>query len=250
MDLQLRGAVALVTGGSKGIGKACARTLLAEGARVAILARGEESLAAAAAELGGDVLTVTADTSSAEQVEAAVAAVVQHFGRLDVVVNSAATPASSTPGGGGLAGTSERDVLEQVDTKALGYLRVARAAVPAMRAGGGGRIINVAGMNARLTASLMGAVRNIAVVAIAKSLADELGRDNIAVTVVHPGTTSTDSRDFTDAMRAASENNALGRTVDAGEIADIVTFLASPRATALNGAVLAADGGRLGHIWN
>lgn len=250
MDLRLDGAVALVTGGSKGIGKACARALLAEGAKVALLARGKEALAAAAAELGGDVLTVTADTSSAEEVDAAVTAVVAHFGRLDVVVNSAATPASSAAGGTGLDGTSESAVLEQVDTKSLGYLRVARAAVPAMRAGGGGRIINIAGMNARLSSSLMGAVRNIAVVAIAKTLADELGRDNIAVTVVHPGTTRTDSRELVGPLHDAAVSNALGRVVDAGEIADIVTFLSSPRAMALNGAVLAADGGRLGHIWN
>lgn len=249
MDLGLDGQVALVTGGSRGIGKACARALLAEGARVALLARGKEALDAAAVELGDGVLTVAADTTSTAEVDAAVARVAEHFGRLDVVVNAAARPASSSAGAPGLDGVDESDVLDQVDTKALGYLRVARAAAPYLRASGGGRIVNISGMNARTTGSVMGSVRNIAVVAIAKNLADELGRDNIAVTVVHPGMTRTDSRDFTPAMQAASEANALGRTVDATEIADLVAFLASPRAVALNGAVVTADGGRPGSIW-
>jgi len=104
-------------------------------------------------------------------------------------------------------------------------------------------------MNARSIGSIMGSVRNIAVVAISKNLADELGRDNIAVTVVHPGLTRTDSREFTPQMQAGSEANALGRTVDASEVADVVAFLASPRAVALNGSILTADGGRVGPIW-
>jgi NAD(P)-dependent dehydrogenase (short-subunit alcohol dehydrogenase family) len=257
MDFGLSGQVALVTGGSKGIGKACARALLAEGARVALLARDEEALAAARAELvgevggevRGEVITVSADTSSQEQVDAAVAAVVTAYGRLDVVVNAAATPASSTGAGPGLAGASEADILTQVDTKALGYLRVVRAAVPHLRAAGGGRIVNISGMNARWTGAIGGSVRNIAVVAIAKNLADELGRDNIAVTVVHPGLTATDSRVFSPALQAASETNALGRTVRAEEVADVVAFLASPRAVALNGAVLTADGSTVGSLW-
>lgn len=249
MDLALNGQVALVTGGSKGIGKACAKALLAEGARVALLARGGEALAAAAAELGDGVLTVIADTSSTEQVDEAVARVAAELGRIDVVVNAAAQPASSTAGTPGIESTDEAQVLDQTDTKALGYLRVARAALPHLRAAGGGRIVNISGMNARATGSIMGSVRNIAVVAIAKNLADELGKDNIAVTVVHPGMTRTDSRDFSPAMQQASEANALGRTVDAAEVADIVAFLASPRAVALNGAVLTADGSRVGSIW-
>lgn len=249
MDLGLDNAVALVTGGSKGIGKACAKALLAEGAKVAILARGEAALKAAAEELG-DVLTVSADTTDTAAVEAAVATVVETYGRLDVVVNAAAEPASSTPGGGsGLAAVDEADIIRQVDTKGLGYLRVVRAAHPHLKAAGGGRVVNIAGMNACTTGTVMGSVRNVAVVAIAKNLADELGRDNIAVTVVHPGITRTDSRDLTQAQLDAAAGNALGRIVDASEIADAVTFLASPRATALTGSVVEADGGRIGTIW-
>ncbi|MBO0843492.1 MAG: SDR family NAD(P)-dependent oxidoreductase, partial [Nocardioides sp.] len=151
MDLGLDNAVALVTGGSKGIGKACARALLAEGAKVAILARGEDALKAAAEELG-DVLTVSADTTDSAAVEAAVEAVVSTYGRLDVIVNAAAEPASSTPGGGsGLAAVDEADIIRQVDTKGLGYLRVVRAALPHLKAAGGGRVVNIAGMNARTT---------------------------------------------------------------------------------------------------
>ncbi|GAA4392499.1 SDR family NAD(P)-dependent oxidoreductase [Tsukamurella soli] len=259
MDLGLAGRVALVTGGSRGIGKACARALLAEGAHVALLARGADALAAAAAELGTGVLTVRADTTDARQVQNAVDAVVAEFGRLDIVVNSAAQPASVSSVGTGIEGTDPAEALAQVDTKVLGYLRVARAAAPYLRAAvrasaaagapAGAAIINVSGMNARRTGSIAGSIRNIGVVALAQNLADELGPDGIAVTVVHPGMTRTDSRELTPGRLASAEANALGRVVDAAEIADIVCFLASPRAAALNGAVLEADGGRPGTLY-
>lgn len=248
MDLGLDGQVALVTGGSRGIGKATARQLMREGAQVAVLARDAEALAATAAELGGDTLPVTADTTRTDQVDEAVAQVVAAFGRLDVVVNAAATPASSSGGGPGLTGVDEDDFHIQLDTKTLGYLRVVRAAVPHLRSAGGGRIINISGMNARLTGAITGSIRNIAVVALTKNLADELGKDNIAVTCVHPGVTRTE-RDLTDTLEAQSRGNALGRIIDATEIADLVTFLASPRAALVNGAVITADGGRIGPLW-
>lgn len=249
MDLGLTGAGVLVTGGSKGLGKAIARNLLAEGAKVALLARNEETLQAAAAELGGDVVTVSADTTDADAVGRAVDEAALRLGRLDVVVNSAATPASSSGGAPGIANLVEEDFLHQLDTKALGYARVVRAAVPHLRASGGGRIVSIAGMNARLSGQVTNTVRNLAVVALTKTLADELGRDNIAVTCVHPGMTATDSRAFDDAMTARARANALGRIIDASEVADVVTFLASPRAMAANGAIVTVDGGHPGPLW-
>jgi len=249
MDLRLSGAGAIVTGGSKGLGKAVARNLLAEGARVALLARNEETLSAAAAELGDDVVTVAADTNDAEAVTRAVDEAARQLGRLDVVVNSAATPASSTGARPGIDNLDEEDFLRQLDTKALGYARVVRAAVPHLRAAGGGRVVSIAGMNARLSGQVTNTVRNLAVVALTKTLADELGQDNIAVSCVHPGMTATDSRTFDEAMQARARSNALGRIIDASEVADVVTFLASPRAMATNGAIVTVDGGHPGPLW-
>lgn len=250
MDLRLSGAGVIVTGGSRGIGKAVARALLAEGARVALLSKTPEHLAAAAEELGDGVITVAADTTDASAVTAAVDEAAAALGRLDVLVNCAATPASSTAAKPGIENLDDADFLAQVDTKALGYARTARAAVPHLRAAGGGRIINVAGMNARLTGSITGTVRNIAVVGLTKNLADELGRDNVAVTCVHPGVTVTDSRELGEALVERGRSNALGRLVDASEVADVVTFLASPRATAVNGSIIGVDGGLPGALWS
>ena len=249
MDLRLTGAGAIVTGGSRGIGKAVARALLAEGARVALLSKTPEHLATAAEELGNGVVTVPVDTTDSAAVTAAVDEAAAKLGRLDVLVNCAATPASSTGAKPGIENLDEDDFLAQVDTKALGYLRSIRAAVPHLRAAGGGRVVNIAGVNARMTGSITGSVRNVAVVGLTKNLADELGKENIAVTCVHPGMTATDSREFTEAMAARARANALGRVVDASEVADLVAFLASPRATAVNGAIIGVDGGQLGPIW-
>lgn len=248
MDLGLSGSAALVTGGSRGIGLAVARALAAEGARVALLGRDVDALAAAAAEVGEGTVTVVADTTDDAAVRAAVDRAAELLGRLDVVVNCAAPRA--TPGQApGLAGLDEASFLHNVDTKVLGYARVVRAAAPHLRAAGGGAVVNVSGMNARATGYLAGSVRNIGVVALSKSLADELGPDNVSVICVHPGLTVTERNAGDETYAELASANALGRPVTADEVGAAITFLASPRATVANGAVVTLDGGRLGPIF-
>ncbi len=246
MDLGLDGMGALVTGGGRGIGKAVAAALVREGAQVVLLGRDEARLDAARRETGARAVVV-ADTSDDTAVRAAVASAVDVLGRLDVVVNGAA-PRAEPGQAPGLAGLDEADLLRNVDVKVLGYLRVARAAAPHL-AEGGGAIVNISGMNARSTGYIAGSVRNISVVALTKNLADELGASGIAVSCVHPGLTLTERNEDDPSYVETASRNALGRAVSAAEVADLVTFLASPRGRLLNGAVLAADGGRVGSIW-
>ncbi|GAA5145393.1 SDR family oxidoreductase [Nocardioides marinquilinus] len=248
MDLGLTGRTALVTGGSRGIGLAVARALTTEGARVALLGRDVDALTAAAESVGEGTVTVVADTTDDGAVRAAVDDAATRLGRLDVVVNCAAPRA--TPGGpSGLAGLDDASFLQNVDTKVLGYARVVRAAVPHLRAAGGGAVVNVSGMNARSTGYLAGSVRNIGVVALSKNLADELGPDGISVVCVHPGLTVTERTEGDAAYAEKASANALGRPVTADEVATAVAFLASPRAVIATGAVVTLDGGRVGPIF-
>lgn len=246
MDLGLAGLGALVTGGNRGIGKAVAAALVQEGAAVVLLGRDPDSLASVVAEVGAAGFVV-ADTTDDDAVRAAVDAAVAQVGRLDVVVNCAAPRAlpDQVPG---LAGLVDDDLLRHVDTKVLGYARVARAAAPYLRRAGGA-IVNVSGMNARSTGSIAGSVRNISVVALTKNLADDLGPDGISVTCVHPGLTLPDPQQADPEAVDVAARNALGRAITAAEVADLIVFLASPRARPVNGAVITADGGRPGGIW-
>ncbi|CAM3348176.1 SDR family oxidoreductase [Nocardioides dubius] len=246
MDLGLKGAGALVTGGNRGIGRASAAALVREGAQVVLLGRDVASLEAAAAELGAAGYVV-ADTTDDHAVAAAVQRAAELLGRIDVVVNCAAPRA--LPGAPtGLAGTDTEEVLRNVDTKVLGYLRVVRAAAPFLRRAGGA-VVNISGVNARTTGNIGGSVRNIGVVALTKNLADELGPDGISVTCVHPGLTVTERNDGDADYARAAAVNALGVAQSAADVADLVVFLASPRGRVANGAVITADGGRPGPIW-
>lgn len=259
MNLFLTGKRALVTGGSKGIGKAIARALLREGARVAISGRDRAATDAAAAELaqetGGEVHALIADTRDDAQVDALVAGVAERLGGLDIVVNNAARPGlpAAMPG---VAGVTSATLLDELDTKLVGYLRVARAAAPHLVANGWGRIINISGLAARQTTTIPGSTRNVAVAALTKALADELGPRGVNVTVVHPGATRTEKTAALIAARATADGispgeaekalfgaNLIGRIVDADEIGAIVAFLASPRSDAINGDAIAAGGG-------
>jgi NAD(P)-dependent dehydrogenase (short-subunit alcohol dehydrogenase family) len=263
MDLQLAGKRAIVTGGSRGIGYAIAAALAAEGAELVLVARDQVALDAAAGPLarsGPRVLAIAADTTDDRAVRAMVARTVTELGGIDILVNAAAQPGGAAPPRG-LAELADDDLRAEIETKVLGYLRCARAAAPYMTAQGWGRIINISGLAARQAGSIFGSVRNVAVAAMTKNLADELGPAGVNVTVVHPGMTATErtpamiaalagARGISEADAAAqlSAGTSIGRMVTAAEVADVVAFLASPRSAAITGDAIAAGGGARGAI--
>lgn len=258
MDLELTGKRALVTGGSRGIGKAIAQALLDEGVRVVIAARDGVAVAQAAEDLrarGGEVHGLTVDTREDASVDALVAGAVAALGGLDIVVNAAARPGAQ-PAVPGVAGVASDYILDEINTKLVGYLRVARAAAPHLVANGWGRIINISGLAARGTGTIPGSVRNVAVAALTKNLADELGPKGVNVTVVHPGATRTERTAGVVSQRAEVDgiteaeaearlygSSLIGRIVEAEEVAAVVVFLASPKSVAINGDAIAAGGG-------
>ncbi len=266
MDLQLKGKRALVTGGSKGIGKAIAKVLAEEGADVALLARNGDALTLAATEIAGltgrRVFGVPADTRSDEQVNAAVAdAVLRLGGDIDILVNAAAEPAgfAAPPK---LAEITGDFYQAEMNTKVMGYIRVAKAVAPGMQANGWGRIVNISGLAARQTGNAVGSMRNVSVAALSKNLGDELGPFGINVNVVHPGLTRTERTAPLVAARAAAQGlseaaveqqmaagNSIAHLVDAEEVAYVVAFLCSPKSIAINGDVIAAGGGMPGRIY-
>jgi NAD(P)-dependent dehydrogenase (short-subunit alcohol dehydrogenase family) len=259
MDFELTGKVAIVTGGSRGIGKQVARQLALEGADVAIVARDASTLEATQRELadesGRRILAVGADTTDDAAVRRMAHQVLDAFGRIDILVNAAARAGGQAPPPR-LDEIDEAAFDDEMHTKVLGYLRCAREVVPSMKSQGWGRIVNISGLAARGTGTILGSVRNVSVVALTKNLADELGPYGINVTVVHPGTTRTERTAAVVAARAESEGltpdevearmaggNSIRHLVDAREVAYVVAFLCSPRSIAINGDVIAAGGG-------
>jgi NAD(P)-dependent dehydrogenase (short-subunit alcohol dehydrogenase family) len=257
MDLELTGRRAVVTGASRGIGLAVARALAAEGADVALIARDRARLNAAAAEVGSSgvrTLAVVCDTGSQDAVAAMAQTVTAELGEVDILVNCAAK-VNTGP-------MRDEDLDEHLNIKVKGYLRCARAFAPGMAERGWGRIVNISGLAARSTGSVVGSVRNVAVSAMTKNLADEYGADGVNVTVVHPGITRTERTPETLAAMAAARNStseeveaalarqvSIGRVVTAEEVAAVVVFLASPRSVAINGDAIAAGGGVRGAIY-
>lgn len=257
MELGLVGKVAIVTGGSKGIGRATALALAQEGSDVAICARGIEDLEDAAAEIraktGRKVLAVRADMSELEDIQNLVATTVAELGGVDILVNNAVNSVAAP-----FMELADEDWLNHINVKVMGYVRCSREAIPHMIRRGGGRIINIGGMAARSAGPLTNSngVTNSAVSNIAKNLSDQVAKDGILVNCIHPGTTRTprqtgmlerQARDakisIEEAERRAVANIPIGRMVEPEDIADLVLFLVSNRAGAITGQTIAVEGG-------
>lgn len=257
MDLQLTGRRAVITGGGRGIGLAAGQALAAEGASVALVARSardvEEQAALIRSKTGAEVIGVAADTGDDASVARMAETVTERLGGVDILVNNAAT---TNPG------AFPDDALEgEINVKVRGYLRCVRAFAPGMAERGWGRIINVGGLAARQSGSVVGSVRNVAVAAMSKNLADELGPAGINVVTVHPGPTRTGTFMSNLEERAAAlgcnrdelerqivASTSIARMVEPEEVAAVVAFLASPLSVALNGDAVIASGGVKGAI--
>jgi 3-oxoacyl-[acyl-carrier protein] reductase len=251
MDLGLQDKVALVTGSSRGLGLASAKSLAAEGARVMLTARGAEQLARAAEEVAaiasaGAVRTTAADLATPEGVERAVAATVEAFGRLDILVNN-----MGLARGAGLLDTSEAEWAEAFDQTLYPSIRASRHAVPHMRKKGGGVIIFITSIWGRESGGRMtyNSVK-AAETSLAKSLAQQLARDNIRVVSVAPGSILFPGGSWHKRQQAdpagidefVRRELPFGRFGRAEEVGDVVAFLASPRASWVSGASIVVDG--------
>lgn len=252
MNLHLSDKVAIVTGGSRGLGLASATALAAEGCRVAICARGESTLNEAAASLravaGADdrILPVVADVSSADALERLVQQTVHAFGRLDIVVNNVGLARGST-----IVETTDAEWQEAFDQTLFPAIRLSRLAVPHMRAQGQGSIVMIASIWGRESGGRMtyNAVK-AAEISLAKSMAQQLARENIRVNSVAPGSIlfpggSWHKRQQADPAAMAdfvARELPFGRFGQADEVGRVVAFLASPAASWISGASVPVDG--------
>lgn len=264
MDLGIDGRVAIVTGGTRGIGRASARRFLQEGARVAICSRDAQESASTATELaretGGQCQGFRCDTSVTSDLDDFADAVLATFGHVDILHNNAGTMYS-----GRFETVTAEGLRKQLDTKLFGFMHLIRRVYPSMKNGRWGRIVNMIGGAGKEPDPYMfgSGITNSALLNLTKSLSTEFAPDNVLVNAICPGWVDTPlwrthsgglqkelgvaTED--DAKRIASRKNALGRFGTAEELADAVVFLCSERASYITGVSLNLDGGRLKGLW-
>jgi len=257
LELGLKGKVAVVTGGTEGIGRATALRFAREGARVAICARRQEPLDKTAAEIrkaGAEVLAVSADMSQAADIERFIKAVIERFGRIDVLVNNAGTSAR-----GKFLEVDDKTWSADLELKVFGAIRCTRLAVPHMKKQGGGRIINITTSSAKQPGaeSMPTSVSRAAGLAITKALSKEYAADNILVNTVCIGKIKSGQheRRYTkqgisaeDYYRQAAKDIPLARVGEADEVANVIAFLASNAASYVTGTSINLDGGMSGTL--
>ena len=260
MDLGLKDKVAIITGGSYGIGRSAAWRMCDEGAKVVICARRQEVLDDAAREIKirteGTVLPIQADITSSGDIERVIRTTTQTFGRLDILVNNAGQSAAHP-----FESVTDEEWQSDFDLKLWAAIRFARGAIPHMRKVGGGRIINVTNLAAKApgASSMPTSISRAAGIAVTKALSKDLAKDNILVTSVCIGLIKSGQHErrfaqanvrnpdlnlegFYDEMSKA-RNLPLGRIGETEEAGDVITFLASERASYLTGIAVNIDGG-------
>ncbi|MGH7320817.1 MAG: SDR family oxidoreductase [Candidatus Rokuibacteriota bacterium] len=250
LDLGLEGKVAIVTGGSQGLGRACAERLGAEGARVAICARRQDGLEQAAerirAATRAEVLARPCDVTRPEEIEAFVSAVGDRFGGVDILVNNAGTSAAAP-----FADVDDRAWQADIDLKLMAAVRFCRLVIPLMKERGGGRIVNVTTVGGKAPAprALPTTVTRAAGINLTKSLAAEHAADGILINTVCLGLVKSAQwerrarGDMEAYYRDVARRVPVGRVGEAEEFADLVAFLVSARAGYITGTAINFDGG-------
>jgi 3-oxoacyl-[acyl-carrier protein] reductase len=257
MDFELRDRVALVTGGSRGIGKAIALTLAEQGVNIALCGRTLETLEQTATDIrahGVQAWPIQADVSRLEDIQNFVSkATGVSDGRVDILVNNAVTSLSAP-----FDEQTDDNWRYHIDVKLMAYIRCAREVLPFMKERGWGRIVNIGGMTARITAPLRvtNGIVNAGVANFTKQFSSHVAPHNITVNCVHPGTTATERMmsNFERRARDAGVGIAeiekesiteipLGRLIQPEDLASAALFFCSPMADIITGQVIAVDGG-------
>jgi NAD(P)-dependent dehydrogenase (short-subunit alcohol dehydrogenase family) len=249
--------VAIITGGGTGIGKEVARVLAQEGCQIVICARRsgplEEAAKEISAETGAQILPLVCDTNDMSTVTRMVSGAVDRFGKVDILVNSAAAPSGVVRNDIEHAG--EDALLADLNTKVVGYFRCAKAVVPHMRRNGFGRIVNIGGLTGRASKVLSG-MRNLAVAHMTKTLSDQLGPAGITVNLIHPGVVETphihelyereavkQGKTSREVEQGYVDATPIRRVLQPREIGWLIAFLASPKSAAITGESIGIDGG-------
>jgi 3-oxoacyl-[acyl-carrier protein] reductase len=264
MDLGIKGRSAIVTGGSRGIGRETARQFLEEGARVTICGRTAETVNRTRDELakatGGEIQAVVADMTNEADIARLVEAAKQRYGTVDILVNNAGQMYS-----GRFAVLTDEGLKTQFETKIFGFMRMIRQVYPIMKAQKWGRIVNLIGGAGKEPDPYMfgSGITNSGLLNITKSLSTEFGEDNVLVNAVCPGWVDTNlwqrnaqglaqelgAKTEEEARRQAARKNSLNRFGKPEELANAIVFLCSERASYITGVSLNLDGGRLKGLW-
>lgn len=251
LELGLTDKVALVTGGSDGLGRATVARLASEGAKVTVCARRPDHLKHTVEQLrqqtGGEILPLAMDVTRADDCERAVLETVSHFGKLDILVNNAGTSAAA-----GFESVTDEEWLADIELKVMGAVRMCRFSIPHLRAAGGGSIVNatIGGAKAPAAKALPTTVTRAAGINLTKSLANEYAADNIRVNTICIGLIKSaqwerrsGGQPMDDFYTEMANRIPLGRVGEAEEYADLVAYLCSTSGSYITGTSINLDGG-------